>query len=70
MRFASAESESFFAPGLSALVSALVSALREPLQAKNLDQKLMKSNQEHLFDTVTFYQSTSYLLNNGYLRDF
>ena len=37
---------------------------------KNLDQKLMKSNQEHLFDTVTFYQSTSYLLNNGYLRDF
>ena len=37
---------------------------------KNLDQKLIKSNKEHLFDTVTFYQSTSYLLNNGYLRDF
>jgi phosphoglycerol transferase MdoB-like AlkP superfamily enzyme len=37
---------------------------------KNLEQKFMKFDQKHLFDTVTFYQSTSYLLSNGYLRDF
>lgn len=37
---------------------------------KNLEQKLTEYDEKHLFDTVTFYQSTSYLLDNNFLRDF
>ena len=37
---------------------------------KNLEQKLIEYDEKHLFDTVTFYQSTSYLLDNNSLRDF